>query len=268
MNSRPALAFAALLVGGLLGFLIAGALGGSGEDADSGDQPAAGRSRETPAPAPAPSDRITPPATSRPAPPPSPTGECNRTELDWLRERVAELEQQSGLQQAMLEGYKFEKLGKPTPFPERLPPKYRDEFEATLSKAVAEIEGDGIELVGVECKEWPCIAMLRNEDQSGRKSGLSNTETWRKSFGGTVRDGYSGFVDCGDGRKERIELTSPHWDGQADLSSLSENHWNLDMQRRREAKNFERTEWQQNLSKRLHTRWEEISSAWKCREQE
>jgi len=268
MNSRPALAFTALLVGGLFGFLVGDYLGDRAEAERASDAPGPAAVPAPPRTAPANTGDLSPStarSAPRPAPPPSPPGACNRAELDWLRERVAELERQAGLQEAMLEGYRFEKYGKPTPFPDNPPPQYRDEFEVTIRKAVTELEGDGIELTGVDCKEWPCIALIRNEDQSGHQSGLTGTATWRKSFGGSVRSGYSGFAECGDGRKERIELVSPPWDGKTDLHNLSEDHWNKDMDRRFKEKNFERSEWQKNLSKRLRARWDELRSSWHCR---
>jgi hypothetical protein len=266
MSSRPALAFAALLVGGLLGFLLGDLLG---DGAPREAKPISEDPREPPAPTPAPAAPAAAAAPVEPAPlpapPPSPPGECNRDELDWLRSRVTQLESQVGLQNAMLEGYRFERDGKPTSFPDDPPPQYREEFESTIQKAISELEGDGLELTGVDCKEWPCIALIRKGDGSGRQGSLTGTDTWRQSFGGSVRSGYSGHVKCGDGRKERIELISPTWDGKADLHNLSEDHWNKEMDRRFQEKDFEQTEWQKNVSKRLHARWKALRESWQCR---
>jgi hypothetical protein len=244
------------LICGLLGFFI-GIL-----------VPPAEREAASPSPAEA---QSTPEATEPQEKPPRQTTSYQRpakltaseqAELVRLKKRVGELEAKAAFQEAVVEGYRQDKYGTPIPWPDRIPGQYKqEEFQSIINQAIIEAEAP-VDLVGFDCKEPPCIALLRRHD--GRSSsGLAQTKIWKDNYGGSVRSGYSGFVDCGDGRKERIILESPYWDWKTDPKTLPPGAYDQQL-RDKIKKGFVQTEEEKNRTKRMRARWDEILSNWRC----
>ena len=122
---------------------------------------------------------------------------------------------------------------------DKTPPEYkRDVFQPLLEKTLADA-GLSVRLVGFDCKEPPCIAMMHNYEKTGKSTGLAGSTLWKSESRSIVLSGYSDLVDCGDGRKERVELLSPHKVLPA------------------------RTDEEKNRSRRLRARWDEIMKNWK-----
>ncbi|MBN2494291.1 MAG: hypothetical protein JXR96_06870 [Deltaproteobacteria bacterium] len=181
-------------------------------------------------------------------------------ELGEARRKLEALESKHKMQAAILEGYRYEKYGEPIAWPEHMPSQYRPEqYQSIVSRALDQGE-IGADLLGFECREPPCIAILRSHDQSARMLPITRTEIWRQSYGGSVRSGYAGFIDCGDGRKERIELISPYWDWKVDPKKMGPDYYSNPMRSQTAAEAAR----EENRAKRLQARWEEITSSWRC----
>ena len=177
-------------------------------------------------------------------------------EVEDLRQQVQRLESKVGFQKTMLEGYREKIYGQPVQWPEKILPQYKEEqFQANISKAIDESEAS-VEITTFDCKEPPCIAALRV--LPGGKSNLRLSEAWSKNYGANISSNYSGSIDCGDGREERVLFLSPAGDGQIDPGKMTkEEFWKALTSRKR-------TDEDRNRSKRIQARWEELRESWVC----
>ena len=144
----------------------------------------------------------------RPAPaaPPGPVLTPRSSEADQLRERVAQLEDQVALHRRLEEAYEQELYGEPIPWTSDLPDDFQPElFKMKVAEAMTDCQAD---LVGFECDEPPCLALLRGHDPGYNGSLNARCPGWVTHFGETS-SGYHTSIDCGDGRTERVHMVSP-----------------------------------------------------------
>lgn len=121
-----------------------------------------------------------------------------------LEEQVARLELENQVARGRLVGLE----GKPLDWPADLPAAFRpDAFEAALRAAAAKVPG--AEVVGLDCEEFPCIAVLRSTTGGpGWQPELARvheTMTEGEGFGevGVVGMGYAN-VDDATGAETRL----------------------------------------------------------------
>ena len=196
--------------------------------------PIAGSATPPPEPpsAPAPSTAGTHSATpeapeAEPAPADQPSREALEAEVAML--------------QGLLAGYEEQVNGLPIPWPDDAPDKFREAgFGSSLRQAIADC-APPVDLVGLECDETPCIAMLRTS-QGWHDALVNRCDGWKDEYGTTVSQ-YTGEVDCGDGVTERVALLSPF-----------DHEWHEGLGKEDKA----------NMGRRLRFRWEQITTDWEC----
>jgi hypothetical protein len=113
-----------------------------------------------------------------------------------------------------------------------------DRFEAAVSDAMASCTPDA-ELVGVDCREPPCIAKLRARADAAA-SDLVHCPPWEVPFGPTVHL-LRVTVPCTDGPDERALLVAPS------------------------PATLQRAIGEDRLTDRLSYRWMDLLGAWTCR---
>ena len=112
-----------------------------------------------------------------------------------------------------------------------------DRFEAAVSEAMGQCTPDG-ELVGVDCREPPCIAKLRARSDAAA-SDLVHCEPWEVPFGPTVHM-LRVSVPCPDGPDERALLVAPT------------------------PSTLQRAIGEDRLADRLSYRWMDLLGTWSC----
>jgi hypothetical protein len=186
------------------------------------------------------------------------TAECDPVVWKRTNQELVRLEARAAQLEKSLEEQKQETYGTPIHW-EQAPSQYQPEaFRGMVREAMEEI-GDTAELVEVVCDEMPCLAVLRAHPDSPGNS-IRSTEAWRRRFH-AVGSGYSGYADCGDGRRERIEIASASWDGQHDPMRMSAGDY---MKAQRESSRSGIKEYRMQEIHRLRARWTKIREAWKC----
>ncbi|MEZ4235664.1 MAG: hypothetical protein R3F59_05780 [Myxococcota bacterium] len=146
----------------------------------------------------------------------------------------------------MLEDLEVEYHGTPVPWGD-LPPVLReDAFRATVAEAVADCAPE-VEVVGYECREPPCLAMVRAPAERAWWDALVvDCPPWVDAYGvGAV--GGARRATCADGHQEVFQLVG--WSPQ-----LVEPEGGYP------------TEEAENRVKRLAARTDEIARSWRCAE--
>lgn len=181
-------AAAALLLGVYLGYELA-------ERPCPAEQPGAAEPADT-APA------ASPPAVQKKAasgPVERQTKGSEPGELARLRKELERCEARLGFLQVLQKGYQHQLHGSPVPWDDSIPPQYRKEgFQAKLAQALDELEAPA-ELVGFDCREPPCVAVMRNLGHPGQKPELRRSKTWMESLRHRLQDP----VDPGPGLRGR-----------------------------------------------------------------
>lgn len=127
-------------------------------------------------------------------------------DLQILRDRVGEHENELRMARAAKELYEQQLFGDPIPWPETIPEAFQPGvFQRTMGDVMQDCEA---ELVGFECDEPPCIAMLRGDDPQYLGPLLERCPGWAEQFG-ERSSGLHTNIDCDDGRSERVYLVSP-----------------------------------------------------------
>lgn len=142
----------------------------------------------------------------QPPPPHAPLVEQGTDPTSELRARNQELELQNQLLQRMLEDLEIEHRGTPIPWSDDLPEPLRPEaFERNVREALEDCAPD-MELVGFECSEPPCFALLRPPERSDWWNDLVNEcPAWRDNYTSSVSSA-SGQASCPDGSTERYQV--------------------------------------------------------------
>jgi hypothetical protein len=184
------------------------------------------------------------PAASTPAPPPA-AGD------DALQERMRQLELENRILQGLLEAQDAELRGTPVPWPDDLPEALTPAgFEQRIRDAVAECAPE-IEVLGVECSEPPCLALLDTDGDSLFSEGpnwwsrlVNNCPAWVDDYGSTVASA-SDSVTCPDGTEVPMQLLG--WSRHL----IDDSH-------------PQTPEEKENSGRRFQTRIAEIKAAWPC----
>lgn len=165
--------------------------------------------------------------------------------------RIAELEAESRLLHALLENQETETNGTPIPWTNDLTRDYLPAaFERNLREAVATCAPD-VEIVGFECSEPPCLAMLRpsgpayGDEPTWYDRLVNNCPAWVDHYTSSV-SGANGSVECPGGTEEPYHL-------------LGWSYTLADPDRV-----FTREE-QENRGKRFQARLREIKDDWPCK---
>lgn len=140
--------------------------------------------------------RAAKPAPSAPAPT-GPTGD--------LAADNARLTQENALLQTMLSDLELEYRGTPVAWTDDIPAVYRQPaFERTVRDAVAACAPD-LDVVGFECSEPPCFALLRPSRDDWWDRLVNNCPAWRDAYTNSVSSA-SGTATCPDGTTERYQV--------------------------------------------------------------
>ncbi len=179
----------------------------------------------------------TPRGTSAsPATGPVPTSHA--AEEDVVAALTAEVELLRGIIAANDE----QQNGVPVAWTDNREPKFTEAgFSAALTAAIEDCKPP-VALVGMDCSEPPCIALLRPEAGDWHDALVNGCPGWRDAYGTTVSQS-TGKVDCGDGREEQIALLSPY---------DHEHRESLDK------------EDETNVRARTRHRWEQLRTDWEC----
>jgi hypothetical protein len=122
-----------------------------------------------------------------------------------LEDRAADLQREiDGLEQ-LARAYEEELYGAPCPWPDDLPAAVTpDGFRAQVRAAVDACGGE-VDLVGFDCSEPPCLALLRPQEATWRDTLIHDCPQWHETYGKTT-SGASFTVECEDGSEERVEM--------------------------------------------------------------
>ncbi len=160
-----------------------------------------------------------------------------RAELAGARKRIEELESRLALAGVLERGYQGQLFGTPQPWPADTPAHLAPQgFQDLLARSMDACEVPA-ELVGFDCEEAPCIAMLRPAGRGWIWSLIRDCPEWAERFRRVpLRTDF--WADCGPGETEHVVLLSPFW---ADFPGDREN-----------------------LDKRLGARFSQIRERWRC----
>jgi len=153
-----------------------------------------------------------------------PVGEGN-VDFVWIVDALAE------------RGYQGQLFGIPQPWPADTPAHLAPQgFQDLLARSMDACKVPA-ELVGFDCEEVPCIAMLRPGERGWIWSLIRDCPEWAERFRRVpLRTDF--WADCGPGETEHVVLLSPFW---ADFPGDREN-----------------------LDKRLGARFSQIRDRWRC----
>lgn len=176
-----------------------------------------------------------PQRTEAPVPPPD----------EGEDEKIRALEAQNALLQRMLEDLETELRGTPIPWTDDIPEALRPEAFERNVRAAIEACAPELEIVGFECSEPPCLAMLRSPPEYAWWDPLVNDcPAWRDHYTNAVASA-SGTATCPDGSTEPYQLLG--WSRK-----LVEPEGGLDPAEK------------ENANKRFTARIDEIAHSWPC----
>jgi len=162
-------------------------------------------------------------------------------ELQILRDNVGQLENELRMARAAKELYERELFGDPIAWPETIPEEFQPGvFQRAVQEAMEDCEAA---LVGFECEEPPCIALLRNDDPEFSGPFTERCPGWVEQFGDRS-SGMHTHIDCGDGRSERVHMVSP-----SPYGTLIDD---------------EDDEARTNYGKRRRLRYQQLENGWEC----
>jgi hypothetical protein len=191
---------------------------------------------------------------------PDPAGE--KSEIDRLKKQVQKLKTKAFMLETLADSFQEYKKDPPIPWPEGIPKQYRPEqFRSIVAQGLEEIQAP-VDLVGFECVESPCIAMMRIHE--GYISKINNSNIWRENFGKGVT-GSPVMVDCPDGSEERIELVAAEWNMRHDPKKMSPEAYKQAMQKETHRLIRGRlTKEEAERGKRLSLRMRRLRIFWEC----
>ena len=129
-----------------------------------------------------------------------------RDELDaTLLARSTELQKEIDATEKLARTYEEQLYGAPLAWPKQVPyalswPGFRDQVD----RALGECDPD-VDLVGFDCSEPPCLALLRIRSEDWRGKLITECAPWSQAFG-TLTSGVSFSVTCTHGSEERAEM--------------------------------------------------------------
>ncbi len=197
---------------------------------------------------------LPPPARSAPGP------ACDLSELVRARKELRRLKVAKDLSREMPADRPPDPVDDSAEW-EEAPYQYHEAgFSKIIAQAALELE-DRVEMVGVDCRQMPCMAVLMARIPETPSSSIRNTQAWKEHFGTGGRS-YNALIDCKDGRKEQIEIASPFWVEKHDPLRMESE----DIARVVEDTRRSRTEKQESQETvRMANRWREIRMRWICR---
>jgi len=165
-------------------------------------------------------------------------GDCSQ-----LEDELKMLQWRLKLTENQLQGLAREHLGDPVEWPDEVAPMTSpDEFEAQLARAIEACD-PGVRLIGTECAEPPCLAMLDIEDPKWHGKLINDCPEWHEHYSRSIASA-SGKVECPDGSTQRFQLIGAS--GSLVLGDPADE-----------------TE-RKNRSKRFSARIDEIKRNWNC----
>ncbi len=122
-----------------------------------------------------------------------------------LEQRAADLQQEIDGLERLAQAYEEELYGTPIPWPDGVEATVSaDGFRAQVQAAVDDC-GGGVELVGFDCSEPPCFALLRPGGEGWREALIEQCPAWHETYG-TTTSGAGFTVECEDGSEETVEM--------------------------------------------------------------
>ena len=159
------------------------------------------------------------------------------------RERIRQLEAEVDQLQARLDASGVRPPAQPVAWPDGRPEKFTEAgLRGLLEQGLQDCDVPA-ELVGFECGEPPCVALLRTSDDGWHDALVNNCATWTEAYGTTVSMD-TGRADCGGGDEEAYALLSPY-----------DHEWREELDKEESG----------NLGDRLQERWAAIKADWECR---
>ena len=153
------------------------------------------------------------------------------------------LKLQLRLTENQLQAISREYLGDPVQWPDEVAPLTApDEFQDQLAKAIEACDVN-VDVVGMDCNEPPCLAMLRGGEDGWYGDLVNDCPEWFEPFGTSVTSA-NGLVECPDGSTQSYKLL-----GVPSSVVLGEPTDNTD---------------KENRTKRFHARIDEAKRAWRC----
>lgn len=129
-----------------------------------------------------------------------------------LLEERDRLEAQVAVQEHLLAGAEADLHGVPIAWPDRPDPKYtREGMLAVVSQAIDQ-QDLPIDIVGVDCSEFPCMVALTTTAELADTDGLVAAEAWQNAFPGHFAIDYLKYFEqrsCGQGRSVRAVALAP-----------------------------------------------------------
>ncbi len=135
-----------------------------------------------------------------------------------------ELRTELAAQRRYVENLEIEAYGIAPTWAEGVPPELSEEaFGEQVAKAIEACD-PGVELVGVDCEEPPCLAVLRPLEEGWWDRLVNTCPEWTEAYGSNTSM-QSGKVDCGETMEEYYLLgsyRSKEWTIEPD----TEDTWN------------------------------------------
>jgi hypothetical protein len=162
----------------------------------------------------------------------------NTKELSKLAQKISELEKKVSLQDEFLKELKVELQGTLISWPDQVPEFFQAAaFQEIVDRTLDECEISA-NLVGFDCEEPPCLAVLRLVSKDHERNRLSECPIWQQHYGPRITQKHI-RIECGDGRTEDVAFVHNFWD------SIYAIHGG-------------------NLHKRIEQRRKQIESSWQC----
>jgi hypothetical protein len=118
-----------------------------------------------------------------------------------LRQEIVDLERQLAVANEIARAATLEIEGVPIRWGREVPDEFTAAgFERRLREAIAEC-GVDIEVVGLDCDEPPCLAVLRPREERWHAKLVNECPAWREVYSNRTIN-MSASVDCGDGRND------------------------------------------------------------------
>jgi len=124
-----------------------------------------------------------------------------------LEEEISTLKREQTFQKMAYKSLEIQAFGEAPGWPEEpLPGHAPEAFERVLQDAIESCEMD-IDVVGMECDEPPCLAVVRDGVGSWY-SDLTNCPAWADVYGASGTSSTS-TVTCPDGREVAFAMVGP-----------------------------------------------------------
>lgn len=154
-----------------------------------------------------------------------PTPKGTDRDVAAMRAHLEQLQQDTETYLALARGYEQELFGDPLLWTDDIDTRFEPQiFEPYVRNVLANCEIE-MELVGFDCSEPPCYALMIGEDVS---RSIADCPRWQDLYGGTVSESNL-TVTCSDGSTMQGVMVAPYipslWDDQDGAQGFESNRW-------------------------------------------